>query len=65
VAFSGRVRGFGFETVSLRRGYFPHCFFLEFIDCLLLPERFVASGRSGCAISAFFGKLRVGVDHWD
>jgi hypothetical protein len=37
VAFSRRVRGFGFETISLRRGHFPRCFFLEFIDCLLLP----------------------------
>jgi hypothetical protein len=65
VAFSGRVRGFGFETVSLRCGHFPRCIFLEFIDCLLLPKRFVALGRSGYTISAFFGKLRVEVNHWD
>ena len=50
VAFSGRVRGFGFETVSLCCGHFPR-FFLEFIDCLLLPKRFVASGRRGRVVA--------------
>jgi hypothetical protein len=65
VAFSERVRGFYFETVSLRRGHFPRSISLDFIDCLLLRERFVAAGRSGCAMSAFFGNLRVKVDHWD
>jgi hypothetical protein len=65
VALSGRVRGFGFEIVSLRRGPFSRCFSLDFVDCLVFCERFVATGRSGCAISALFGKLRVEVEHWD